>query len=186
MSFIDVYMKKHRVGKITNANKKNIKKLEDKLSSITKQSKLGLSFLDTIRQHGGQLGDLIERIQQHFDEWKFTWKNTFSAFQFVYSIATEVYQIVDTMHDEIVPTGATPEEAKEIKRTFGKNLVYFVWKTIDPLGKAFRWIPFKKTIEKKLVLWLAGLGLDAAQNLFKANKEVASFSVNNNQFMKAL
>lgn len=187
MGFIDTYMKKYRVGDISSSTRKNLDKLEEKLDSITKKAKGGLSFLDAIKQHGEEIGDLIERVQQHFDGWKFTLKNAFSSLQFVYSIAIEIYQIIDTMKDEIVPEGLTGEKAWESKKTFGKQLVYFVWKTIGPFDKKYNWVPFKKTIERKLVMWLAGMGLEAARKMFNANKEVSSFATNNKAVaMKAL
>ena len=187
MSFIDTYMKKNRIGDITSGARKKLAKLEEKLDTITKKAKKGLSFLDTVKDYGDEIGDLIERVQQHFDGWEFTLKGTFGSFRFVYSIAIEVYQIIEAMKDEIVPDGLTGEAAWEAKRTFGVNLIHFIWKTVGPLDKKFNWVPFKKTIEKKLVLWLAGMGMDTARSMFKANKEVSSFSTNNKAVsMKAL
>lgn len=178
MSFIDTYMKKHRVGDISKGAKKNLAKLEKKLDTITKQGKGQLSFLDAIKKYGNEIGDLVERVQQHFDGWEFTLTNALSSFKFVYSISIEIYQIIDVMQDEVVPDGLTGEKAWEAKRNFGVELIYFIWKTVGPLDSKFNWVPFKKTIEKKLVKWLAGMGLDAARNMFGANKEVSSFAVN--------
>ena len=187
MSFIDTYMKKHRLGDITSSTRKHLDKLEKKLDAVTARAKDGLSFLDAIKNYGDEIGDLIERVHKHFNGWKFTWGNALSTFQFVYNIAIEVYQIIDAMKDEIVPEGVTGEKAWDAKRLFGKQLVYFIWKVIGPLDKVFKWVPFKKTIEKKLVMWLAGMGLDSARKMFIANKDVSSFSTNNNAvFMKAL
>ena len=186
-SFIDNYMKKHRVGSITNATRKNLDKLEKILDTVTKKSKNGLSFLDSIKNHGDAIGDLVERVQQHFDGFKLTWKNAFSTFHFIYNIAVEVFQILEAMKDEIVPDGLTGEKAWDAKVKFGKELIYFIWKTIGPLDKFLTWMPFRKTIEKKLVKWIAGMGLESARKMFKANKEVGSFSVNSNAvFVKAL
>lgn len=187
MSFIDTYMKKHRIGDITSATRASLAKLEKQLDVITKKAKRGLSFLDTIKQYGDEIGDLVERVQQHFDGWKFTLSGAFSSFRFVYSMAIEVYQIIDAMKDDIVPDGLTGETAWQAKRDFGKQLIYFIWKTVGPLDKRFNWVPFRKIIEKRLVLWLAGMGIDAARDMFKANKEVSSFSTNNKAvLMKAL
>ena len=187
MSFIDTYMKKHRIGDITSATRKNLAKLEEQLNKVTKKAKGGLSFLDAIKNYGDEIGDLIERVQQHFDGWKFTISGGFASFRFVYSIAIEVYQILESMKDEIVPDGLTGEKAWDSKRSFGKQLIYFIWKIVGPFDKKFNWVPFKKTIEKKLVMWLGGMGMDAARNMFKANKEVSSFAANNKAVsMKAL
>ena len=98
-----------------------------------------------------------------------------------------MYQIVNEMRDRVVPAGVTGDAAWEVQRAFGQDLTYFVWKAVGPFDKKYNWIPFKKTIEKKLVKWLAGMGLEAARKLFSANKEVASFSSNNIPgFMRAL
>lgn len=187
MSFIDTYMKKYRIGDISKGTKTNLEKIEKQLDKVTKKAKSGLSFLDAVKEYGDEIADLIERVQQHFDGWKYSFTNLLSSFRFVYSIAMEVYQIVDAMQDEVVPDGLTGEKAWEAKKKFAQELVYFIWKTVGILDKRFRWIPFKKTIEKKLVLWLSGMGMDAARNMFKANKEVSSFSVNNKAvFVKAI
>ena len=151
MSFIDTYVKKNRIGDISSGVRKNLDKLEKKLDTVTKKSKKGLSFLDTIKEYGEEIGDLIERVQQHFDGWEFTLKGAFSSFRFVYSISIEIYQIIEAMKDDIVPDGLTGEAAWQAKRDFGGQLVYFIWKTVGPLDKRFNWVPFKKTIEKKLV-----------------------------------
>lgn len=187
MSFIDTYMKKHRLGDLSKTTRKHLNQLEKKLDAVTKKAKKGLSFLDSIKNHGELIGDLIERVQQHFDDWKLTWKTAFSTFSFVTSIAIEVYQIIDTMQDEVVPDGLTGEQAWEAKKKFGKELIFFIWKTVGPLDKILTWIPFRKTIEKNIVMWLAGMGLETARKMFGANKEVTGFSVNNDVvFMKAL
>ena len=175
MSFIDTYMKKHRIGDISSGVRKNLDKLEKKLDSVTKKAKKGLSFLDAVKDYGEEIGDLIERVRQHFDGHKF---KIFSDLRFVSSIAIEIYQIVDAMKDEIVPDGFAGEAEWQAKRNFGKNLIYFIWKAVGPLDKRFNWIPFKKIIEKRLVLWFAGMGMDTARNMFEANKEVSTFAAN--------
>jgi len=190
VSFIDIYINKNRIGDITSTTRENLVKLEEQLDTITKKAKNGLSFLDAIKDYGGEIGDLVERVQQNFNlasRQKFTLSNIFSNFRFVYSIAIEVYQIIVAMKDEIVPDGLTGGKEWEAKREFGKNLIYFIWEVVDPLGKSFNWIPFKKTIEKNIVMWLAGMGIDTALSLFEANKEISSFAANNKVVsMKAL
>lgn len=183
MGFIDTYVKKHRLGDISKRAKKHLSKIEKTLDNITEKAKKGLSFLDSIKEHGDQIGDLIERVKQGIS----SDEGLFSRFRFISSIAIEVYQLVDLMHDEVVPDGLTGEKAWQAKRTFGVQLIYFIWEAVGPLDKIYTWIPFKKTIERKLVRWLAGMGMDAARSLFNVNKEVASFSVNNSMpFIKAI
>jgi hypothetical protein len=181
MSFIDTYIEKNRIGDISQANRQNLAKLEKRLlDTVTKKAKNGLSFLDAIKNYEEEIVDLIGRVRQHFAGWKFTLSKAFSSFRFVSSIAIEVYQIINVMQDEIIPEGVTGDAAWRIKRDFGKSLIYFIWKTIGPLDKQYNWVPFKKTIERRLVLWLAGIGIDTARSMFEANnKEVSNFSDNN-------
>jgi len=181
MSFIDTYMKKYRIGEIIDKQRKNLEKLEEKLNDFTSNSKNGLSFLDAIKKHGDQISDLIERVRNQLKNKK----ASLDSLKFIYSICIEIYQIIDQIHDDIVPDGITGKNAWVVKRQFGIELVYFIWRTIGPLDKSFNWIPFKKAIEKKLVYWIAGMGIDAAHNLFTTNKEIKSFSFNN-EFIKAI
>ena len=75
MSFIDTYIKKHRVGDISKASRKNLDRLEKTMNQTTASSKAGLSFLDAIKAHGDQIGDLIEKVQQEFEGFKFSFSH---------------------------------------------------------------------------------------------------------------
>lgn len=175
MSFIDTYMKNHSALDISASKRKMLSKLEQKLDAITKKSQSPATFLDAIQKYGDEIGDLIERVNQ----WKSSTKGFFSTFKFAYSIAIEVFQIVNAMHAEIVPTGLSKDEEWQIKLEFGKQLTYFIWKTVGLLDKRLNWVPFKKTFEKKIVFWIAGMGLETFHNMFEANKEISTFAVNN-------
>lgn len=189
MSFLSTYVKKHRLNKMGDRIKNNLNKLEDRLSKVTDRVKSGVSFLDASKDHAHEIADLIERVNKHFDNWDFTLRNLFRSFRFVVSISTEIFQIVEKMSDSIVSSDMTKVEREKAKMEFGRNLVWYVWTIIGPLDGKFRWIPFKKTIEKIVVDWLARVGIDAARDLFEANnKDVSSFGVNNEErgIIKAL
>ena len=113
-------------------------------------------------------------MYEHFGEWKLTFKQSINSFQFVTSISTEVYQIVDQIKGKVVPPGLSLAERLAAERKFGQDLVWFVWSAVEPI-KGFKWLPFKKTIEKRIVMWLAGMGLDTAKKFFNTNKEVSTF-----------
>lgn len=174
MSFLDKYSQNHRLEKINSKTKKNLVDLEKKLDRSINGER---SFEDALKDHSDTLADLIQRVGEHFDGWKITWATAISSFRFVISIATEVYQIVEAMKAEIVTPNMSEEESAARRTQFSKDLVWFVWSAVGPLDKTFKWVPFKKTIEKRLVMWIAGMGLNAARNFFNANKEVDTFAV---------
>lgn len=189
MSFLNTYLKKYRLQKMDPKLKKHLGKLESQLEAVVKKN-LGkpLSFVEMMKEHGHAIGDLIERLSNHFKGWEFSWKTVFPSLKFVISISTEIYQIVDQMHDQIVSPDMTPKQQVQAKISFGKDLVWFVWTAVGPFDKTLTWIPFKKTIEKMVVRWLGGIGINAAMDFFNANKkEISSFSANNTQtIMKAI
>ena len=173
MAFIDTYIAKYRTI-ITPNQEQNLRKLEKKLDS-TIQNSHGTNFNSFLQKYGEQINDLLGRAHKYFETWKFSWKNLLSAFSFVSSISLEVYQIVRDL--EVFNSS----ESWEKKEEFAKELIYFIWKAIGPLDKFLSWVPFRQIIEKKLVIWLATMGLEAAHKLFSAknNKEVAVLSANN-------
>lgn len=179
MSFLNTYVKKHRLEKLGKKAKKNLTKLEKKLDDSIKSSTGGkLSFEDAIKNQANIVADLVERVSKHFDGWKLNYKNVLSSFKFVISISTEVHQIVEQIKTSIVSDQMNKAEAEEAKLEFGKNLVWFVWMAVGPLDNILTRLPFKKFIEKKLVRWLAGMGLESAMHLFQTNKGTSVFAAN--------
>lgn len=182
MSFLDTYVKKYRLDKLDTKTKKNVHKLEKKLDDwqyfpLGK----GLSFEDVIKDHANFIADLIERVSEQFGgwtRWKLSFKQIWSSFRFVISIATEVYQIVEKIKSSLVFDTVSEAEGNVLKRKFGQDLVWFIWTAVGPMNKTLTWLPFRKTIEKMIVRWIAGMGLDAAKDLFQANKEITSFAMN--------
>jgi len=184
MSFIDTYIEKYRLDSIKPKTKKNLAALENKLSDATNDAS---SFEDIIKDQADIITDLINRVSEHFRGRKFSFKNVVSSFRFVISISTEIYQIVEQIKSSIISRDMTENEIAAAKHDFGVDLVWFVWMTVGPLDKVFTWMPFKKTIEKMLVRWIAGMALKSAVDLFTTNKEVSSFAVNaKTEHIKAL
>lgn len=170
MSFLDHYVAKYRLDKMPEKHKENIEKIEKKLEQITKQAKGKLTFDDLLKQFGPQIADLVERVSKYIGEIKnWSFSTIIGVFRFVNSIATEVHQIVEQMAGCVVDDTMTEQEKHSAKVSFGKELVYFIWKTVDPLRGRLSWIPFKQTIEKKLVMWLAGMALESTVDLFAAS-----------------
>lgn len=169
MSFLDNYVKKHRLDKMPEKHKENIKKLEEKLDKYVDQASGSLTFEDCIKQYGPQIADLVERVSNYvkdFPGWSLS--SAMKMFRFINNISVEVYQIVEAMAGCVIGSNMTDEEQRAAKIGFGKELVYFVWKTVDPFKGRFNWLPLKATIEKKIVMWLAGMALESTIDMFKA------------------
>lgn len=167
--FLKHYVKKHRLDTMPEKHKKNIAKLEEKIAKHVEKAPGPLKFDDVLKEHGQKIADLVERLSDYIKDMpSLSFSGVISLFRFVYSISIEIFQIVKDVSGAVVDDSMTDEEQHDAKVTFGKELVYFVWLTVDPLGKRFNWIPFKKTIEKKLVMWLAGMALESAVDLFDA------------------
>jgi len=170
MSFVNHYLSKYRLDKMSDQHKIKVSKLEKKLSEKINDS---VDFdNDILVEYGPILADLVERSSNDVHDF------SFSKFRVIINIGIEVYQIVEQMSNKIVPENTSPEKTKKIKIEFGKELVYFIWQTIDPLSKYLNWIPFKKTIEKKLVMWLSGYAIEASVDMFNVKEPVSVMSVN--------
>lgn len=167
MSFIDHYLEKENLDPIPEANKKNLDKLEKELQrKINESPILRSTFEDVAKKYGPQIADIVGRFSKHWksvDGWSIS--TVVGSLRFVMNIGVEVKQLVELMEGNIVSPGMSPSEAKEAKTDFGKSLVWFIWKTVDPLKGRLSWIPFRKTIERKLVNWVADMAFDFAGDL---------------------
>jgi len=174
MGFVDNYLEKHRLDTMSEKHKKNVKNLEKKLT---------LDFEDDIlKEYGPQIADLVERASKALHG-----GFSFSKFRVVISIGIEVYQLVDQMADKVISLALPEDKRQEAKVEFGKDLTYFVWKTVDPLANSLSWLPFKKAIERWLVRWLAGYALDAALDMLSAQEgQISTMSVNQKLRLRAL
>lgn len=191
MSFLNHYLKKHRLDQMPEKMKERVEKAEQDLNKHISQAKGPMTFEDCLKVYGDDIADLVERISNHIkDRPPLSFSSVINTLKFVYSISTEAWQIVDAMSDCVIDDSMSEEDQREAKIEFGKRLVYFIWLTADPFGKKLSWLPFKKTIEKAVVRFLSELALEAAIDFFDAQGAtgVQSFATNTskNQLVKAL
>jgi len=168
MSFIDHYLKEHNLDALPDDTKKNLDKLEKEIKAKIDDNPTDSTFEDVTKKYGPQIADIVGRFRDHWgrvtiDGWSVS--TVTGTLRFVINVGVEVKQLVDQMEEDIVTDDMTPEEAKEATTDFGQSLVYFIWKTVDPLKDRLSWVPLKKTVEKKLVFWVAGMAFDFAGDL---------------------
>ena len=162
MSFIDHYLKEHDLDALPDDAKKNLDKIEKEIKAKINDNPTDSTFEDVAKKYGPQIADIVGRFRQH---WKADDKSVTGDLRFIINIGVEVKQIVDQMKGDIVTEDMTPEQSQVATTDFGQSLVYFIWKTVDPLKGRLSWVPFKTTIEKKLVFWVAGMAFDFAGDL---------------------
>lgn len=187
MGFLDSYLNKYRLDEITTKAKASLDKVEKDLEKILQENEQNPAFDECVKRFGPQVADLVERFSAHFaslNGWSL--ETVAQSLRFVINIGTEVYQIVETVKDLVVKPKMTPAEAHTAKVEFGQNLCYFVWMTVDPLKEKLSWLPFKKTIEKKVVFWVAGMALEHTVDLFAANAGVSLMEVGKPTVFKAI
>lgn len=189
MSFLDHYVKKHRLPKMPEKMKEVVNKVEQELHKHINQSKGSMTFDDCLKVYGDDIADLVERISNHLaNRPPLSLSNSIKTLKFVYSISIEAWQMVDAMSDCVIDDTMSEADQKAAKIEFGKKLVYFIWITANPLGSRLSWLPFKKTIEKAVIRFFAGLALESAIDFFDAQgaKGTETFSTTKTQVVKAL
>jgi hypothetical protein len=177
MSFLEEYVSKHLLDDLSPKQQENINKLEE----VLKEQVTNGSFEDILKQYGVQIADLVNRTSQAVSG-----EFSLSKLRVIINVAIEVYQLVDVMSDKVIKPDMSEEDKKSAKITFGQDLTYFIWMTVDPLKEYFNWLPFKKTIEKKLVKILAGYGIRAAIDIIKSNLQVSTLSARSIIRLRAL
>lgn len=173
MGFIDTYLDKYRLDKMPQSVQEDLNNLE---KEIEKKLPEKVAFEDVLKQYAPAISDLIARASAGMQDIKFS----FASFRWVINIGIEVYQIVDQMETSVVTAEMNSEQRRVAKVDLGKDLVCFVWITIDPLKNYLNWLPFKKTIERGLVRWLAGYALNAAVDFLAANDGLRPFAAPGN------
>jgi hypothetical protein len=168
-TFLQKYIQGNAVTAITDKQKTVLENIEAKL---TEQIAGKTSFTDVIKEYAPQIIDLVNRLAAKFRE--FSWKKGFSGFidtfKFVINVAVEVWQILEKISEKVLgAAGFSEGAALEAKIQFGKDLVYYIWKVVDPLTGRFDWIPFKVTLEKWILYKLADFGLRYSYEFFKKN-----------------
>jgi len=146
-----------------------LKKLE-KLDKVIKNSKTdeAVPVSRIIAAHGEDLVDLVDRLSKHLEENPPSWGSIWSNSKFIYGIAIEIYQLINTMADEVTDEDMSEDKKKEVLKQLGQNLVWFIWSTMDPLRKV-TWLP--QFIERAIVKWIAGQALEFAADLFAPKEE---------------
>lgn len=168
-NFLDVYLNKYKLTDVSSVVQKHIEELEKSLHDMYLTAPDSKKFDDVAKAHVVDLVDLTERVKQHLSKWHFSWTNVWGSLKFVLNISNEVSQIVNSLYTETA--GKDYSTAKQL--AFGQDLVWFVWSTINPLKDKYTWIPFKKTIEHKVVRNVAKIGLQAAFDILDVNKPEA-------------
>lgn len=179
MDFLDYYVDEHRLDGLSEKAKKVLGKVEKKLEQQVKETSESADFEDCLAVHGPKIADLIERFAAHLES--FSWKGVTGTLRFVANIAVEVYQIVEDLYECIVTEDMDEEQQESAKIEMVKDLTYFVWVTVGPLDDKYKWVPFKKTIEKKAVKWLAGRAWELAIDLLLANEGLETLAVGNSK-----
>lgn len=171
MSFLDQYLEKYKLDELSGTAKEAVADLEQELNNkITEQ---GSGFDAFVKEFGPKIADIVERFAAHFKNLPpMSVSTVIGSLRFVINIGVEVYQLVEEMGKHVVPEGASPEQAKTAKIEFGKSLIYFIWKTVDPLKDKLNWLPFKSYIEKKLVFWIGEMAMRFTVDLFEVNGRV--------------
>lgn len=165
MSFLESYLKKHRLDAMPEKHKKNLEKLEKKIDEKIQGSG---TFETCLQKFGPQISNLVERASKALRDISFS----FQKIRVVINIGIEVYQLIDQMDDCVVTDNMFESEKKAARLEFGKDLTYFIWMTIDPLANYLVWLPFKKKIERFIIRWLAGYAMEAAIDIMRAESEV--------------
>lgn len=167
-SFIDKYLDKNRLSAISDKAKETLARLEQEVQD--NMSVNGGDYEECVKQFGPQLADLAQRLSEKLKTFSIkSISDAIEAIKFAKNLGFEIYQIVDSVKDCVMPTPLPAEEAKQRQVSFGKDLAYFVWMTADPLAGRLGWIPFKKTLEMRLVKWIAGMAIELAYDVFEKN-----------------
>ena len=161
MGFLKHYLNKYRLDRMSNRHYKNLEKIESTLKHKIIKS---VDFEDVLKEFGPQISDLTERASNALEN------ISVRKFHIIINISIEVYQLVELMSESIISDNMTEEDKKKAKIEFSKDLIYFIWKILDPLDKYYVWLPFKKFIEKCVVRWFAGYALETSMNILKATK----------------
>lgn len=182
MSFLDEYLSSSdKLTAVSDKVKNALKDLEHKISNQTNES--GGDFNECVKEFGPQLADLADRLKTKISSLSIkSFSDAWNIIKFAKNLGFEVYQITDNVKDCVFKD--TPDSEKEAKELeFGKDLAYFVWLSVNPLNGKLTWLPFKTTLEKKLVRWIAGMAIELARDVL--NKTVNK-SETNSDIVKAI
>lgn len=168
MSFLDKYLDGNRLGSLPQVALDRLRELEQQLNNTSTEN--GGNFDECVTVFGPQLADLSQRLSDKIKTISVkSIKDAIGLIRFATNVGFEIHQIVENVKDCVLP-GELPEEEKKARQIdFSKDMAYFIWMTVDPLAGKLTWIPFKKTIEEKLVKWVAGMAVGLASDFLNKN-----------------
>lgn len=171
MSILTQYLNNHRLDAVPTKVKNTLANLEQ---VITGQMLDGTGDLDgCVQQFAPKMIDLTDRLKTYFQSFSIkSFGDALEAVKSAKNIGFEAYQIIMSVKGCVVPDGLSPEEEKAKTITFGKDMAYFIWLTVNPLAGKLSWMPFKTTLEKLAVRWIAALGIELAYDLMQKNAVV--------------
>lgn len=181
-TFLRKYLDSTALAQMPPSVVKNLIDLEEVLNKQTESS----DFQTVMKEYGPNIVDLIKRIADHVNKWKWSSGRIVNSLKFVIDIAKEVHQIVEAVQAKIVPLGTAPELAEQKKILFGVDMVYFIWSIVDPLRGRLNWLPFERSLEKWAVRKLAMIGIQHAMSFFKANPQFVLLGEGNITIVKSL
>lgn len=181
MGVLSSYLSGPVLNRLSDSAHTNLKKLEDHMLTIA--GKTEKTFEDCIKEFGPDIQSLIDRVDGLMSK-EFGFCQWCSRFYVVYNISLEIYQIVERVSGCVIDPQLDSEQKQAAKIDFGKNLVYFVWRAVDPL-RNFKF-PFKKTLERIAVRWLTGMAFRSAGKIFGSETQLSSFNVVPSGIVRAL
>ena len=168
-SFLDKYLDGNQLSSLPSAALDRLRQLEEELQD--KSAEGGGDFGECVKTFGPQLADLSQRLGAKIKSLSVkSIRDAIDLIKYATNVGFEIHQIVDSIKDCVLPDQLPPEAQKQRQIDFSKDLAYFVWMTVNPLGDKLNWIPFKKTIEAKLVKWIAGMAVELASELIDKNE----------------
>jgi hypothetical protein len=182
MTFIDHYLKEYSLDEIPASTVKHLEALE---KEIIDRVDFKSTFDTIVTKYGHQIADIIERFAKHWKNingWSFL--SVFDSLRFVINIGVEVKQLVDLMRNDLVTDDMTAKQKKEMLKNFAIDLIYFIWKTVDPLQNHLKWLPFKQNVERWLVRTISMMAISFAEDLIK--HQFGTLSVGNSIRIRTL
>jgi hypothetical protein len=186
MGFLQNYVEEHRLESLSESIKDRLNQIEIEMKEKVEQN-TGSSFDVCLEQYGPKIADLTARVSEQIGGLALkTLSDYIGLLRFVWNIGIEVYQLVQDLAGCVYTDTMTPEQKHDAQISFGVDLIYFIWLTADPFKNKFNWIPFKKTLEQRLIRFVARLALDSALDFFKANLNQNKIALMSDGYIRGL
>ena len=185
MSFLDKYLGDNKLKEISGGALTRLQDLEEKLRLESDEE--GKDFDECVKLFGPRLVDIATRLGERVRGISVkSIQDALSLIQFAAHIGFEIYQVTNDVKDCVIPEGLSEAESLARQIDFSKDLAYFVWLTADPLAGKLSWIPFKKTLEEKLVRFVAGAAAKLAIDLLKKKDSSVAKASHGSTFISVL